>query len=113
MIVKPPVILTPPARVLVAVVVAVRRPTVGEATETKRVPSNWTKALSEKTEALVPPLPIPKIPVMFEVRSTRAAVIAPAVALRKPPRLPIVSPPPVMFKPPANVLVAVVEVALK
>ena len=38
--VRPPVILIPPAKVEVAVVVEMSEPTVGEATETNLVPSN-------------------------------------------------------------------------
>lgn len=60
----------------------------------------------------VPPLPTPRMPVMSEVKLTSAAPIAPAVALRKPESEPTESPPPVMLSPPANVEVAVVEVAM-
>jgi len=103
------VIRSPPAKVEVAVVVAMMEPTVGEETETNLVPSNCTRALLENTEALVPPLVMPRMPVMLEARSMRPVVMAPAVALRKPLILLMVNPPPVMFRPPAMVEVAVEE----
>jgi len=54
----------------------------------------------------VPPFGTGRIPVTFAVRSTRAEVMAPAVALRKPFRvLPRERPPPVILTPPATVVV--------
>ena len=60
----------------------------------------------------VPPFVIPSVPVMSDVKLTRAVAMAPAVALRKPERLPRERPPPVMLSPPANEEVAV-PVAMK
>ena len=56
---------------------------------------------------LVPPFSIGRMPEISVVREMSAVETAPAVALRKPAMEFMVSPPFVMFKPPAMVEVAV------
>ena len=100
--------LIPPANVDVAVVVASSEPTVTcEDVASIDEPLNHRSA-EESRVAFVPPFSIGKVPVTSAARSINARVTAPFTAFKNPVSpVPRVSPPPVTFKPPAKVLVAV------
>lgn len=69
--------------------VAVMYPTVGLEVLVNLVPSKNVSILVPNEVALVPPLPIPRVPVMSVDRSMRAVETDPAVAFKIPERLPM------------------------
>ena len=99
----------PPAKVLVAVVVATILPMVTcDDVAAMLVPSNHRRP-EERALALVPPFAIGRIPVTSAVNEMSEFAIAPTVALRNPEILEMVRPPEVMLIPPLKVEVAVEE----
>ena len=79
---------TPPAKVEVAVVVAVMEPTYRGEVEVaeRRVPSKYVRAFVMNDEAFVPPFAIPNIPETSFARSMSAVATTPAVAFKNPPK---------------------------
>ena len=82
----------PPAKVEVAVVVALMEPTVTcDEVAWIDVPLNH-KSAEESCDALVPPFAIGKIPVTSAARSMSAVVMSPATPFKNPEMEPILSP---------------------